>query len=271
MKKLHGSLLVFLILFGFPILRATPIHAVTSPSIELEQHYWNRTSFNVLVDANQWSTPEYLVAVRDALDAWVTSCWKFTQSYGNTTWSIDYNFFVNNINSTDDHDIFVVFVPNQIDPTNNIIGKTKGRWNSVTHTPIPPITILITTHSATADRLLVKNVAMHEFGHAFGLGHGSLQWTSNGPELMHASLATSASVYPSTLDVFGLIMLFRGHVNQTVHLPATIPYTILVEGMSAHPFQMIAPNVLYLSTLGFVLGISVAIGIILAKKSRRLQ
>jgi hypothetical protein len=109
---------------------------------------------------------------------------------------------------------------------------------------------------------------MHEFGHAFGLGHGSLQWTANGPELMHASLATSAKVYPSTLDVFGLIMLFRGHDNQTIHLPANIPYTILVEDMNAHPFQMIALNVLYPSTIGFVLGISVGIGIILAKKSK---
>jgi predicted Zn-dependent protease len=241
------------------------------PSIELEQYYWDRSSFNVLVEANQWSTHEYIIAVREALDAWVTSCWKFNHSYLNATWSINYDFFMTNTNSTDDHDIFVVFVPDQVDSTNQIIGKTQGRWNSVTNNPIPPITIYITTYSATVDKLFVKNVAMHELGHAFGLGHTVFQWASIGPELMHTSVATSSIIYPSTLDVYGLLLLFQGYNNQTIHLPANIPYTVLIDDINAHPFQTFAPNVLYPSSIVFILGISVGIGSIITKQSRKLR
>ena len=71
---------------------------------------------------------------------------------------------------------------------------------------------------------------MHEFGHAFGLGHASYPDTANGPELMYPISTVTQTIYPSTLDVYGLLMLYTDKFGQTIQLPSTIPYIMLAEG-----------------------------------------
>ena len=78
--------------------------------------------------------------------------------------------------------------------------------------------------------LFVKNIAMHEFGHALGLGHAGSQNTQNGPELMYYASSKDSVVYPSTLDVYGLTRLYSGNYGQTVYLPPDIPYEMLADG-----------------------------------------
>jgi predicted Zn-dependent protease len=209
------------------------VFAAPSYSIELEEFRWNRFPLRVLVDMNQWSRLDYSVAVHEALDTWIASIENYTESFGGTTLNfVDFKFHLGNSNSTNNPHVFITFAQDEIPPASNIVGLTTYRWESYTHEPVPPIVINITTYSKTASPQFVKNVAMHELGHALGLGHAASPSTSNGPELMYKSSARDQTIYPSTLDAYGLTRLYSGDFDQTVHLPSSITYKMLLDGDS---------------------------------------
>ena len=66
--------------------------------------------------------------------------------------------------------------------------------------------------------MFVKNIAMHELGHALGLGHASSQMTSDAPELMYYTSSPDTLLYPSTLDLYGLDMLYQDNFGDEVVL-----------------------------------------------------
>jgi hypothetical protein len=213
-----------------------------APSIELHPFRWNHFPLNVLVELNEWSTREYAVAVRRALDTWINSIWNYTHTYTNTTLALSYRFYVSTVNASDTYDIRISFTPNEIE--GNIVGLTTMRWNPRTHEPITPFTITITSYSATADTLFITNIAMHEFGHALGLGHVESPETTNGPELMYPTSSYGQLMYPSTLNIYGLIQLYRGNFRTTVVLPSTIPYVMVTHGSPPPPDHPHTPTLL---------------------------
>jgi hypothetical protein len=214
---------------------------------------------------NGWAVPSYAVAVREALDSWVRSIWNYTQTYNVSLPAINYAFYVSNVNATGHYDVTFTFTPDNMPPSSNTVGLTTYSWNSITHTPIAPITINITTISGTATDLFVKNVAMHEFGHALGLGHATLPNTLNGPELMYYMSSKTQIVYPSTLDIYALTNLYDNKFSQNVQLPANIPYVMLAEGTISpytdtslwdnyQPYLPLAGALILLAVAGIVLG-----------------
>jgi predicted Zn-dependent protease len=212
-----------------------------SYSIELEEFRWTRFPLRVLVDMNQWSVPEYAVAVREALDDWMKSIWNYTQTFNDTSLpSVSYVFYDSSVNATQNYDVLVTFTPNRMPPGSSTVGLTTYNYEPVTHEPISPIIINVTTSSATASSLFVEDVVMHEFGHALGLGHASSSSTLNGPEVMYYSSSDNEVVYPSTLDVYGLTELYKGTFSQSVQLPSDIPYVMLTEGTVPLP-TVVAP------------------------------
>jgi hypothetical protein len=213
-----------------------------SPSIELHNFRWNRFPLNILVDLNEWSTSDYAVAVRRALDTWMTSIWTYTHTYTNTTLRVSYRFYVSTVNASDHYDIRISFSQNEIE--RHIVGLTTLRWDPSTHEPITPFLITITSYSATADNLFITNVAMHEFGHALGLGHVESPETTNGPELMYPTSSYHQPVYPSTLNIYGLVQLYRGNFSTAVVLPSTIPYEMVTQGSPLPQDDTRAPNIL---------------------------
>jgi hypothetical protein len=210
--------------------------AETPPSIDLEGFRWNSFPVRVLVDMNAWSIPDYAVAVREALDDWSKSIWNYTSSFNDTSLAMmRFAFYESDVNGTSSYNVFMTFVASEISPPSETVGLTTARWNAQTHEPISPVTISITTYSATASHLFVRNVAMHELGHMLGLGHASQQNTADGPELMYPISSRNSILFPSTLDAYGLTVLYSGMYGQTVQLPTDIPYKMLSEGTAPPP------------------------------------
>jgi hypothetical protein len=237
------------------------ITAAPSYSIGLEDFRWTNFPLKVLIDMNEWSIPDYATAVHESLQGWILSIWANNQSGYETLRAISYSFYVSDINSTTSYDILITFAPSEMGP--NVVGLTTFKWNAATHEPSPPIIINITTYSKTANHLFVKNIAMHEFGHALGLGHASSQNTLDGPELMYPQSSVDQVVYPSTLDLYGLTVVYQGSFPGSVQLPSSIPYQI-VWPTGILPIQ--EPNYTYLiilaaffSLLFLVIGSAIAI------------
>ena len=229
--SIYGFLLTLVWFFGctFAVVQSSQLQ--NADSIALEEFRWTKFPVKVLVDMNQWTQPEYAIAVREALDGWIKSIWNYTNTYNDTSLArVNYLFYLTSANSTTNYDVLISFAPDKIPPGPNTVGLTTYSWDLTTHQPVPPITINITTYSGTASTLFVKNIAMHEFGHALGLGHANSQNTLNGPELMYYASSKNQIVYPSTLDVYGLTRVHNGSYGQTVYLPSSIPYVMLAEG-----------------------------------------
>jgi hypothetical protein len=205
--------------------------AVATYHMNLLEFRWISFPLKVYVDMNEWSIPDYVFSVQEALDNWVRSVWNYTQTYGATSLPvISYLLYLSNVNATSDYDVHLIFTGDTIPPHSKIVGLTDCDWNSTTFEPNPPINITITTFSRNATRLYLKNVVMHEFGHALGLGHASEANTSTGPELMYYSPSKNETIYPSTLDVYGLSRLYAGEFDHIIQLPNNIPYVMLAEG-----------------------------------------
>lgn len=236
-KKLFLGLMLTAQLLSVYAKAASLAYATTTSAlIDLEGFRWNSFPLRVLVDMNEWSSLDYAVAVREALDNWVRSIWNYTNSFSDTSLTmIRYVFYVSSVNGTDNCDVLVTFAAGEIASSPDTVGLTTARWNVQTHQPLPPVTVNITTYSATADRMFIRNVAMHEFGHTLGLGHATPQNTLDGPELMYHISSRNSVLYPSTLDVYGLSMLYKGRYSQTVQLPTNIPYKMLSEGTVPPP------------------------------------
>jgi hypothetical protein len=226
-------LLTSALVLGGSIQAFNPTKPVSAAySIELEEFRWNAFPLTVLVTMGQWGTLEYAATLHQALDDWIASIWNYTQSYNDTSLSmIDYLFYLQGVNATNNPDVVVSFNRDEIPPHSGVVGLTVYDYDAVSHLPRYLITMNITTYSATASDLFVKDIFMHEFGHVLGLGHAYSPITSNGPELMYESSSNDEPVYPSTLDVYGLTVLYTiGRYNQIVQLPVDIPYMMLIGG-----------------------------------------
>ena len=264
LKKKH-ILLVFLVAmvvnWSLPRIVVVSAPSMSPYYIATEEFRWSNFPLRVYVDMNDWSTQDYAIAVREALDSWVKSIWNYTQTYNETSLpTITYLFYISDVNVTHDYDVYVTFTGDNIPPNSNTVGLTTYSWDALTHRPIAPITINITTFSATATKLFVKNVVMHEFGHVLGLGHANPSTTLNGPELMYYSSSKNQVVYPSTLDVYGLVSLYSGKYNQSIQLPDSIPYVMLAEGAIPPPETSLWEDYRsYLPVLGVLLLLIIAV------------
>lgn len=257
-------LLVVFLLLGCVSSVARSVHVAVSSSIGLEGFRWTRFPLKVLVDMNQWAVSDYAVVVREALDGWVKSIWNYTHTFNDTSIAmINYVFYLSDVNVTNDYNVLITFAADKMPPSSSTVGLTSYRV--LGHEPVSPIVINVTTFSATAGNLFVRNVAMHEFGHALGVGHAVPSDTLNGPELMYYTSSKDKVVYPSTLDIYALTVAYAGSFPQNVQLPSDLPYVMLTEGSVPPPpaTSMLEDYRQYfpiIAVLVFLIGIAIVLG-----------
>ena len=233
MDKQKMCLLLLVAILCSATLKLAVASTSVSHLIELKAR-WSTSNFpvKVLVDMNNWSSPEYADAIREALNGWVASIPPYINLTGDTTLRVmRYTFYMSTTNATNGYDVLVTFTPNEIFSASHAVGLTTIQWKGRTREIVAPVIVNITTYSRTVNSLFVRNVAMHELGHAFGLGHASSQYTADGgPELMFTSSSQNRIIFPSTMDMYGLSLLYKGSLTQSTQLPASTPYKMLIAG-----------------------------------------
>ncbi len=209
--------------------------SLTSPSIEILGLAWKKQQLSVQIIRPAWLSSDYIGSVKDAFDVWEKSLSSFGNTYGYSYLSeIGFNVVVGSTPVTG-YDITVEFTSAQA-TAGGEIGETAITYSGNQILGVR-ITLYVYTTSGKLSLLDVFNIALHEIGHALGLGHATTSNAINGPEIMYPYYSfPGRELRPTTLDVYALAKVyswipsgtFSPPPRQTVVLPSSIPYRMLL-------------------------------------------
>ena len=207
-------------------------------TIDLLGVAWDHTPLNVLIIPEPsiagWKD-SYVADAHSAIIEWENAITIFAERYGSTyIKDLTFNVYVEGVNNVlSSYDVTIDwvygFAPRSILGATSVSATSDGKITSVS------IRLAITVVTKGGNYYLtdydVQNVAAHEFGHALGLGHSDVKG-----DLMYPSTSLPQSItYPSTLDVYGLTVVyawlntgvFAAPTVDSATLPKGIPYTTL--------------------------------------------
>ncbi|MCW3999619.1 MAG: matrixin family metalloprotease [Candidatus Bathyarchaeota archaeon] len=226
-----------LVIFAI-VLLVTPVFLVQAQSpqgtanLDISTIRWNKSALDIqIIEASNesWWQPEFLNATTNTLANWKSAIDFFTEKYPDYSYlsSLTFDFTVSQ-QATDGYDVYFIFAQTIPHENNLVLGRTTTYPTSSNNIDHCVITLATTSQTLSFNTDGMMNVAMHEFGHALGLGH-----SNSTDDLMYPSndLIFSENQI-STLDLYGLAILFNW-LNEgspptpqtnTITLPADIVF-----------------------------------------------
>ena len=189
-------------------------------SLQLQGFVWNRLTLNALVvtaENESWWDPAFLNTSLRAIGQWNEAIANFESNYSDYSYlsSLRIQPTVSNFTQPG-YDIYVSWHESPFSNTTDVVGLSQISANY--QKTITNCTINLAAHTLHGDTLNegdMQNVALHELGHSFGLGHSN--YTG---DLMY-SLYTIGSPAEdvSTLDVYGVATVFAWEKDRSTFFP----------------------------------------------------
>jgi predicted Zn-dependent protease len=247
--------LVFLFSTLFLAAGSFAISQAQSPSqnvyaLEIQGLAWDKSTLKILLTPPQnnesWWNPIYINSTLRAIGQWNDAIKSFSSSYA------DFNYLSNlkleptvSTYNESGFDIYINWTQSNLASSADEVGLTTLTSES---NAIIGCTINLATHTHHGEPLIdgdMQNIALHELGHALGLGHSNDTGDVMFPDINLLGPAKSIS----TLDGYGVATTFAWMTNQfnfypvsdwlkpdPVVLPSNIKYSYLpVSPQNARP------------------------------------
>lgn len=206
-------------------------------SLGIEGVTWNHSTLSVLITPEynaSWWTPSYLNATLRSIGEWNNAILIFSSNYSDFTYLSRFRL-VSTISQemNADYDVYISWAATS---NSTEIGYTQTVYEY-------PGTIINSTISLAArdsngyvlNEVDMQNVVVHELGHSLGLGHSDC---SN--DIMYPQYSPKQTVQGiSSLDVYGVSMVFAWMSQSTQFNPAYIPQESSVTLPSSIPYQFL--------------------------------
>lgn len=232
MKKLFVSLLIFLLFsFSFVAVRAQS----DVPTVDLSGYTWNKATLHALTITNTnetWWQPYFVNITQRTISNWNQAMHYFANTYPDYAYLSSVNIVseVSDI-ALPDYDIYINFSQTLSIENTDALGLTTTLPFSNGTTEASYIVLSARSGNIDLTNAEAGNVALHELGHALGLGHSNSSVDVMYP--YYDIFSTNNAI--STLDLYALALSFswvtspdnltiRTSLPRFTTLPSNVPF-----------------------------------------------
>ena len=206
------------------------VQAQEQNSLDLQGITWTHPIITVQIVPQEnvsWWKPYYINSTLRAIGEWNNAIRDFAANYSDFAYLSGVRMVPTVSNNTNLlFDVYVSWKENQLSSMENDLGLTTTLSTYLGCGTITNSTILLASADEDGNVFSeadTQNVALHELGHSYGLGHSN--YTG---DLMYPTYALGSPVRAvSTLDVYGIATIFQwmqGPKTSSVNLPSNIEY-----------------------------------------------